>query len=352
MMLHAAYFSLRRHNSLIRTICTILLPHMDVWWPAIHARVQVIFTSDDTIEGTGFTATYSEFISDGSVACSDPEQQRVMYLESRPAFGVACKAETQIKTCSNGAWGAWNGTFVQESCAFACDNGHMDGDTEVKLLYNAARMPHGSLCQGMARSRLCSNGNFGSWYDPEYGTDYFQAYVHAACFIDCPSVGLDFTANETVQGAMVYAFRFNNAAPKEGQMCEGKWVHKRCMAVSEAKHILGWHPSATWSDPEFVHTACAASCLAADQTTIPHGGLESRVVYRFESTGSSDEGVDPCNLHANQMVQARTCENGTFAYWEPAAGEDRKDPRDFQYETCTAGCGPGILDGDMVNITR
>jgi hypothetical protein len=66
--------------------------------------------------GTG-TGTGSSCIGDSGQSIADgANETRTRYLTATPATGVACEPETQTRTCSNGSWGTWSGSFTAVSC--------------------------------------------------------------------------------------------------------------------------------------------------------------------------------------------------------------------------------------------
>ncbi len=93
-------------------------------------------------------------------------ESRTRYQSANVPFGSACVSETQTRTCDNGVWGAWNGTYKNESCTVAepasCD-GVAHGGTESRIRYKAASVPNGSTCEQEEQTRTCNDGVWGTW---------------------------------------------------------------------------------------------------------------------------------------------------------------------------------------------
>ena len=83
-------------------------------------------------------------------------------------YGQSCAniSQTQIRTCNNGTWSAWSGTYQYLTCsvqsASACGT-IASGAFELRTMYQAAAINEGQNCISEIQNRLCTNGQLGSW---------------------------------------------------------------------------------------------------------------------------------------------------------------------------------------------
>lgn len=271
-----------------------------------------------------------------------------MYLDPAPAFGTECRQQTQTNTCENGQWTGWSGTYQYESCGVACDSQYRSGQDKTVTLYREASVEAGGSCDARLSVQTCVDG---AWVG-DGGTD---GYVHDSCYIDCPSSvdGVEFSGGGAGLGARIERFLFRDAQPPATSGCDGKVVYKECIADSSGgvPEQLRWNPATGWSDAAYRHESCSQGCYTELGLSIGSGLLQSRVRYRYASIQSEMDSVDECELASNRMEQSRLCTNGTFSAWEAAEGE-RASPVDFPFDSCTQGCGEGVVDGTTVSVTR
>lgn len=103
------------------------------------------------------------------VAHGEPDS-RERFAAAEVPYGAACEAETQTAACDNGVLGAWSGSFTEPSCTVAapadCDGG-LHGETQMRDRYGAALVPYGETCDVETQSRACEDGSWSEW-----GGDY------------------------------------------------------------------------------------------------------------------------------------------------------------------------------------
>jgi len=104
-------------------------------------------------------------------------QSRSMYQTSTVPAGSQCVSQTQTRTCNNGVWGNWSGTYTFLTCsvaaALSCDGVAHNG-TQSRSMYQTSTVPAGSQCVSQTQTRTCNNGVWGNWS----GT-----YSYASCTI-------------------------------------------------------------------------------------------------------------------------------------------------------------------------
>ena len=95
-------------------------------------------------------------------------ESRIAYSASSVPYGQSCSTiqQSQTRTCNNGTWSAWSGTFTNLTCSVAaassCGNiASGEGDTRVR--YQTATAPLGSTCVSEIQTALCINGQLGNW---------------------------------------------------------------------------------------------------------------------------------------------------------------------------------------------
>jgi len=92
-------------------------------------------------------------------------ESRVRYQDSSVPFGVSCQPETQTRLCSDGAWGSWSGTFGNVNCstlpAKAC-GAVPHGNQETRTRFEAAEVFNAS-CKSESQERSCNDGSWSAW---------------------------------------------------------------------------------------------------------------------------------------------------------------------------------------------
>jgi len=106
-------------------------------------------------------------LSCGSIPHNGTES-RIAYSATSVAYGQSCSSiqQTQTRTCNNGVWSAWSGSYQYLTCsvqaALAC--GTIASDAfEVRTMYQTAAVNEGQTCVSEIQNRKCTNGQFETW---------------------------------------------------------------------------------------------------------------------------------------------------------------------------------------------
>jgi hypothetical protein len=198
--------------------------------------------------------------------------------------GQACKAETQVSTCYNGAWSEYDGKFTSETCGAAPADcvGGKHGAVLTRDRFEQAIVPFGHECKVEQQKSTCVNGSFSEY------TGSFQA---EKCVVadprDCEG---GFKHGE--QRTRTY---FKTASVPYGEECESQLQTSTCN-------------DGTWGEfvGDFAFAECAprppASCGPAQ-----HGGSIRRVRFKYSF-------VHP-GTKCEEEEQTNTCDNGHWQGW-------------------------------------
>lgn len=110
-------------------------------------------------------------------------ESRTQYKTSSVAFGQTCEEEVQKRQCINGTFGAWSGSFAFGSCqvsqAASCGS-TPHGGRETRTRFQSSSVPFGQTCQSEDQNRTCANGTFGAW-SGSFGFDTCAPAAPADC---------------------------------------------------------------------------------------------------------------------------------------------------------------------------
>jgi hypothetical protein len=92
---------------------------------------------------------------------------RVRYATATVPFGETCQSEQQTRTCFNGEWSQWTGSHSFESCMVdppaACTDPEMPhGATDQRIRFLEPEAPVVS-CESEQQSRTCFDGTWSEW---------------------------------------------------------------------------------------------------------------------------------------------------------------------------------------------
>ncbi len=198
-----------------------------------------------------------------------------------------CKSEEQTRTCGNGAWSDWSGTFTAEICdvegARRCGS-TLHGENEKRVRYENAVVPYAAECVSQQQTRVCTNGTFGVWS----GT-----YEAEACSKAAPA-----DCGDAKHGDKQTRLRYATASVAYGTSC-----------VSEAQESVC--DNSVWT--AWTGTSSFEKCIVndpADCDTAKHGEVESRTRYAALSV--------PYGTNCSQETQTRTCQNGAWTAFSGA----------------------------------
>lgn len=100
-------------------------------------------------------------------------QTRTRFLQSNPPEGTGCQQETQTRTCTDGSWSQWTGTYQNNTCTTATITTETTAQTctfsaqaiqsgQSVTAYQASTVPYGSQC--VSQQRTCTNGTLSGTY--------------------------------------------------------------------------------------------------------------------------------------------------------------------------------------------
>ncbi len=92
--------------------------------------------------------------------------ERIRYSVTTVAYGEVCPQETQTQTCNNGVLSPWTGTYPWSSCSVMPPKGcglTPHGGTESRVAYESGNVLFGTSCVSESQTRTCNNGTWGSW---------------------------------------------------------------------------------------------------------------------------------------------------------------------------------------------
>ncbi len=221
-------------------------------------------------------------------------ETRLAYETATVAFGETCNSEEQTRTCNNGTLSNWSGTHTEVTCSVAApaDCGSLLHDqSETRTHYEAAEVPFGSSCSSELQTRSCNNGVLSDWSGTFTET---QCVVAAAA--DCGSLAHNQSESRT---------HFATAEVPFGETCQGEIQTRSC-----SNGVLS-----DWSGT-FIETQCVVTA-PADCGSLAHNQSETRTHYATEEV--------PFDETCQEEVQTRTCQNGTLSDWSGS----------FTFASCT-----------------
>ena len=116
-----------------------------------------------TWSGTFLNAECIVYAQCGTATHSSSET-RTYYYSSSVNAPASCSEETQTRTCDNGNWGVWSGTYTHSSClVFSQCGSATHGSTESRTRYDTSSVNAPATCNEELQSRICNDGNWGSW---------------------------------------------------------------------------------------------------------------------------------------------------------------------------------------------
>ena len=92
-------------------------------------------------------------------------ESRIRFQNAVTQNGAACVSESQTRICTNGIFSSWTGSYTNISCAVggaSCGN-VLHGGSETRTRYQTLSVPIGSQCAFETQTRTCTNGVFSNW---------------------------------------------------------------------------------------------------------------------------------------------------------------------------------------------
>ena len=228
------------------------------------------------------TPTIQPKLSCGSVPHNGTES-RIAYNASSVAYGQSCSSiqQTQTRTCNDGVWSAWSGTYQNLICtvqaASSCGNIPHNG-TESRIAYSINSVPYGQSCSTyqQTQTRTCNNGVMSAWT----GT-----YTNLTCSVQTAS-----SCGNIAHGAYELRTMYQVAAVNEGNTCVSQIQNRLC-----TNGQFG-----SWSGT-YTQASCVISRVRYEQATVALAG-----------------GCHP-------ETQRMTCAAGVCGVW---------NPNNYIYATC------------------
>lgn len=213
-------------------------------------------------------------------------QRRANALRSSQlALRAKCKSEKQAALCTNGALGAWSGSFAFEGCivqAPADCGATPHGSYAKRTRYLSPELPFGASCNSEEQQALCTNGTLGSWSG---------AFLYDVCQVgpaaDCD--GVPHGKSEQRTRYEVTSVPFGETCPKEEQThtCDnGFW--------------------SDWSGT-YTYESCEVAQPAWCDSGHPHGYIDSYTAYAEYSVVFGESCLSE--------VRTRVCNDGVWSTW-------------------------------------
>lgn len=226
---------------------------------------------------------------DGPPSCGQVAQgtaeSRIRYAESEVPFGAECVAESQTRVCTTGGFGPWTGTYTAEACRAReprdCD-GLAHGATGYRWRYASARVNFDQLCELEVQSRTCNDGTLSA---------FSGTFTETGCEVNPPA-----SCGDTAHGASQRGTFYRDASVAYGDECVPVSSYRSC-----------WNGTfGPWSSGMFVHESCTVAA-PADCGSVAHGQAENRVVFESSTVAFGASCVSE--------EQSRICNNGGFNAW-------------------------------------
>jgi hypothetical protein len=93
-------------------------------------------------------------------------EQRVRYAAVQVVAPASCASETQQRSCGASGWSSWSGTYQSEQCSVATYRSCgavAHGAQEFRTRYVTALANSGAGCLSEQQTRTCNDGSFGAW---------------------------------------------------------------------------------------------------------------------------------------------------------------------------------------------
>jgi hypothetical protein len=223
--------------------------------------------------------------SKGSKVASGTTESFTKYFSTTVKFGESCQSEVRTRTCNNGTWSAWTGSFNEESCKISDPLGCgtlAHGDTQSKVMFKDQSVAYGQQCSTEVQTQTCNNGVFSTWSG---------SFQNVECSV-LPPLSCGTTSHNQLETRVRYA---NESVPF-GSDCQSEVQTRLC-----SNGIFS-----DWSGT-LQSTSCKVQAAASCEGNVPSGTTESRTRYLASSV--------PFGQDCQDEIQTRTCNNGTFSNW-------------------------------------
>lgn len=220
-------------------------------------------------------------------------ETRIRFESATVAHNDTCAPEEQSRTCKDGKFGDWDGTFTEKECEvskpLACGN-IAHGKTASRFVYQSLSVGYGQTCKKQTQTRTCENGEFGEWSS--------TSYSKLTCTIQDPAA-----CGSIANGDEDERLRFQTATVPNGQQC----VSQKQTSTCTNGEFGNW--SGTYTHPVCVELPPPpAKC-----GNIASGGKETRI--RYENLEVAYD------LSCKKETQTSTCTNGKMSTWSGSFSE-------------------------------
>jgi hypothetical protein len=247
------------------------------------------------------------------------EDRRTRYEHAEVPYGGRCRVEEQVRTCHDGTWSAYSGSYAFERCVVAgpaaCGN-TPSGETESRERYAVASVPHGGTCSVEVQTRTCENGTWSSWSG---------SFDHAQCHVERPrSCGDVPHGGDETRMRYAESEAHNRACTGETQRrtCQngtfgtwsGSFAHEQCSRCEDADgdgHGPGCSQGPDCDDAAAdVHPAASeVPWNHRDENCDGELGRRLEVVHRFDNRETNSDWVlfdrDYVVMFATQALEVR-----------------------------------------------
>jgi hypothetical protein len=249
-------------------------------------------------------------VVEGAASCDDKphgtEEERTRFESVEVPFGSECRTEQQTRSCSNGTWSTWTGSFTSENCrvlgALSCGNVPHGGE-EPRTRWEASLVPAGQECKSEEQQRTCSNGVWGAW-SGTFAAELCDVEGQRRC-------------GQVPHGTEVARRRYESASVPYGSECVAENQTSTCNDGTLGEY------SGT-----FTFEACEPLPPADCPPHEPHGTELTRVRFEADTVAFGQTCVSE--------TQARLCDNGDWTAWSGT----------FTFELCTVAPPPPCEGGD------
>mmetsp|Transcript_44646 Transcript_44646/g.78505 ORF Transcript_44646/g.78505 Transcript_44646/m.78505 type:complete len:1022 (+) Transcript_44646:94-3159(+) len=267
--------------------------------PATCKRERQSRTCNDGAWGS-WDGSYTQDACKVQARCSSPdaahggEESRDKYEAASVNAPATCQSESQTRTCNDGSWSGWSGSYSQSECKVKarCSNPDVvNGGSDSRELYEAAIVTYPAVCRSQMQSRPCNDGTFGSWSG---------SYAFMTCEVRCPS------------GDSEDRTRYQVATVNSPAACVSETQTRTC---GSDERWTAWSGS-------YTATTCKVQARCSNPDSV-HGGSLSRELYQAATV------INPAVCQSE--VQSRTCNDGTWSIWSGS----------FSSANCTVLCATG-----------
>jgi hypothetical protein len=144
----------------------------------------------DALADTGDEQPAGDAEADAAPMCGSAalgaREQRVRYAAAQVVAPDGCVSETQQRSCGATGWSSWSGSYQSVQCSvttYRSCGAVMHGAAEQRTRYVSALASSAAGCLSEQQSRTCNDGSFGAWS----GTYQFAACAVAlqgTCALD------------------------------------------------------------------------------------------------------------------------------------------------------------------------